>query len=175
MVAALLSLADAPLLTEAPIESQLRIVIHVLIAVILGAFTGIERRRADKPAGTRTHALVAGAAALTTGVSIAAVESFGAGDPTRGIHAVITGIGFLGAGAILHPRSGAQSPTGLTTAASIFYTACVGIAVATGYTLTAVLATLLSFALLRLVGKWRHRHEGGAPRPDAADLGLSDS
>lgn len=145
---------------EAPVGDQLRVVLHVLVAVVLGACTGIERRKADKPAGTRTHALVAGAAALTTSVSIYAVESFGSGDPTRGIHAVITGIGFLGAGAILHPRTGTQSPTGLTTAASIFYTACVGIAVASGFMLTASLATLLSFALLRLVGMWRHRHEG---------------
>lgn len=144
---------------EAPVYDQLQITAKVLIAVLLGAITGMERRRADKPAGTRTHALVAGAAALTTAISIAAVESFGVGDPTRGIHAVITGIGFLGAGAILHPRSGDQAPTGLTTAASVFYTACVGIAVASGYVLTAVLATCMSFALLRLVGMWRHRHD----------------
>jgi len=144
---------------EAPVYDQLQITVKVLIAVLLGAVTGMERRRADKPAGTRTHALVAGAAALTTAISIAAVESFGVGDPTRGIHAVITGIGFLGAGAILHPRSGDQAPTGLTTAASVFYTACVGIAVASGYVLTAVLATCISFALLRLVGMWRHRHD----------------
>jgi putative Mg2+ transporter-C (MgtC) family protein len=144
---------------EAPVYDQLQITAKVFIAVLLGAITGMERRRADKPAGTRTHALVAGAAALTTAISIAAVESFGVGDPTRGIHAVITGIGFLGAGAILHPRSGDQAPTGLTTAASVFYTACVGIAVASGYVLTAVLATCMSFALLRLVGMWRHRHD----------------
>lgn len=144
---------------ETPVYDQLQITAKVLIAILLGAVTGMERRSADKPAGTRTHALVAGAAAMTTAISIAAVESFGAGDPTRGIHAVITGIGFLGAGAILHPRSGDQTPTGLTTAASVFYTACVGIAAASGYVLTAVLATCMSFALLRLVGMWRHRHD----------------
>lgn len=143
---------------EAPISDQLQITLKVLIAVLLGAVIGMERRRADKPAGTRTHALVAGAATLTTAISTATVEAFGSGDPTRGIHAVITGIGFLGAGAILHPRSGEQAPTGLTTAASVFYTACVGIAVASGYVVTAVLATCVSFALLRLVGMWRHRH-----------------
>ena len=169
------SLAETPLLVEAPIESQLRIVIQVFVAVVLGALAGMERRRADKPAGTRTHALVAGAAALTTGVSIAAVESFGVGDPTRGIHAVITGIGFLGAGAILHPRSGSQAPTGLTTAASIFYTACVGIAVAAGYMLTAALATFLSLALLRLVGSWRHRHEGASPKSKLSDQAEPDA
>lgn len=145
--------------SQAPVVDQLNIALQVLVAVLLGAVVGIERRRADKPAGTRTHALVAGAAALTTGVSISAVESFGVGDPTRGIHAVITGIGFLGAGAILHPRSGDQSPTGLTTAASVFYTACIGISVAAGYTLTAILGTCISFSLLRLVGMWRHRHD----------------
>lgn len=160
---------------EAPVTEQLRIVLVVLVAVVLGAFTGIERRKADKPAGTRTHALVAGAAALTTAVSISAVESFGSGDPTRGIHAVITGIGFLGAGAILHPRTGAQSPTGLTTAASIFYTACVGVAVASGFMLTATLATLLSFALLRLVGMWRHRRDGNGVNPDTTVADLDSS
>lgn len=146
-------------LSQAPVGVQLDIALCVVVAIILGAVTGVERRKADKPAGTRTHALVAGAAALTTAVSISAVESYGSGDPTRGIHAVITGIGFLGAGAILHPRSGDQSPTGLTTAASVFYTACVGIAVAAGFMLVAAIATALSFSLLRLVGMWRHRHD----------------
>jgi putative Mg2+ transporter-C (MgtC) family protein len=89
---------------------------------------------------------------LTTAISIAVVESFGVGAPIRGIRVVLTGIGFLGASAISHPRSGDQTPTGLTTAASVFYTACVGIAAASGYVLMAALATCVSFALLRLIG-----------------------
>jgi putative Mg2+ transporter-C (MgtC) family protein len=160
-------------LEQAPIAEQLDMAVLVMIAIILGSLTGMERRKADKPAGTRTHALVAGAAALITAISIAAVESFGSGDPTRGLHAVITGIGFLGAGAILHPRSGTQGPTGLTTAASIFYTACVGVAVAAGYVVVACIATFLEFALLRLVGMWRYRHEK-SPNVSPTEADLTD-
>jgi putative Mg2+ transporter-C (MgtC) family protein len=152
-------------LPQAAWTVQVSIALEVLLAVLLGGVVGWERRKADKPAGTRTHALVAGAAALVTGVSAAAVAAFGTGDPTRGIHAVITGIGFLGAGAIIQPREGSPTLSGLTTAASVFYTACIGVAVAAGFALTAAIATLVSLAILRILGRWQHRHESEHPAP----------
>lgn len=155
--------------TQVDVVSQLQIALEVLVAMLLGAVIGWERRKADKPAGTRTHALVAGAAALVTAVSAASVASFGVGDPTRGIHAVITGIGFLGAGAIIQPRKGSPTLSGLTTAASVFYTACIGVAVAAGFAVTAAVATALSYSILRLLGTWQHQQDSaGADDPNQA-------
>jgi putative Mg2+ transporter-C (MgtC) family protein len=152
----------------APLD-QLWVVAEVLYAIILGSFIGAERRKADKPAGTRTHALVAGAAALVTAISAAAVEAAGIGDPTRGLHAVITGIGFLGAGAIMTPNGGNGSLTGLTTAASVFFTAAIGGAVASGFALTATIATVSAYVVLRVFGRRRYLRE----HPQDDQLGKS--
>jgi putative Mg2+ transporter-C (MgtC) family protein len=132
-----------------PLEDQVLVFGYVLVATVLGALVGTERRRAEKPAGTRTHALVAASAALVTSVSARLSLEFDAGDPTRGVHAVITGIGFLGAGAIMQPRKG-RGLQGLTTAASVFYTAALGVAVAAGFVFAAAASTALSLLVLRL-------------------------
>lgn len=124
----------------------------VLWAMALGGVIGIERERNDKPAGLRTHILVAGAAALVTSVGASLVtQAGGVGDASRGLHAVITGIGFLGAGAILRPRKGPVG--GLTTAATVFYTAAVGGAVAAGFGVSATGATVLGILALDVVGR----------------------
>jgi putative Mg2+ transporter-C (MgtC) family protein len=151
----------------APLE-QLWVIAEVLYAIVLGAFIGAERRKADKPAGTRTHALVAGAAALVTAVSAAAVQASGIGDPTRGLHAVVTGIGFLGAGAIM-TNGGNGSLTGLTTAASVFFTAAIGGAVASGFALTATISTATAYVLLRVFGRRRYLKEH--PQEDSSGHG----
>lgn len=139
---------------KADLGAQLLLLAHVVWAMALGAIVGAERERSDKPAGLRTHMLVAGAAALVTGVSLSLMSAGGQGDPSRGLHAVMTGIGFLGAGAILRPK-GDHAPTGLTTAATVFYTAALGVGVAAGYGLSVTVAALLAVAVLR-VG-WRMR------------------
>lgn len=130
---------------------------HIAWAMVLGGMIGWEREKFSKPAGLRTHILVAAAAALITGVTVDITAGTAGGDPTRGIHAIITGIGFLGAGAIL--RQGNANPSGLTTAAGVLYTAAVGCAVAVGYGLTATVATVSAVAVLQLFGRGR--------RPDA--------
>ena len=102
--------------------NQLQIVGQVILAMILGAIMGIEREYADKPAGLRTHMLVAGAAALFVALSNIAVQLFGESlgdtiiraDPIRVMEAVITGVSFLGAGTILR-RSAKRQVEGLTT------------------------------------------------------------
>src|SRR5512134_2901922 len=101
---------------------QLELALRILVAAVLGAAIGIERERHDHPAGMRTHLLVAVGSATFTVLSIEAFKAPGA-DPGRIAAQIVTGIGFLGAGAIL--KSGG-SVKGLTTAASLWAVAAVG-------------------------------------------------
>ena len=107
-------------------QEQLRGLVYVGLAILLGAIIGFEREVEGKPAGLRTRMLVAGAAALFVSLADVIVKQFSAdwdagwvrSDPLRIIEAVVTGISFLGAGAIiLHRRQ--HHVEGLTTAASI--------------------------------------------------------
>ena len=137
---------------------QLAILAEVFVAMILGGVIGIERTTANKPAGFRTHMLVAGAAALLVGLSDALLYRFSSGaytnliqsDPIRVIQAIIAGISFLGAGTIFkHPRQ--QQVEGLTTAASMLFSGAIGICVALRQFVLAVAVTLLTLAVLRSV------------------------
>jgi putative Mg2+ transporter-C (MgtC) family protein len=125
----------------------------VAFAMLLGGVIGTERELADKPAGLRTHALVAGAAALLVGlVDILAGSYVGTGnniqaDPIRVIEAIVTGISFIGAGTIFR-RSAGDSVEGLTTAASLLTVAAVGIAVALKEHVIALGVTLLALFVL---------------------------
>jgi putative Mg2+ transporter-C (MgtC) family protein len=138
-------------MTQVPLLDQLVLLAHVVWAMGLGAGMGWERQLVHKPAGLRTHILVTGAAALVTGVTVAVSQTVAVGDPTRGIHGILTRIGFLGAGAII--REGVGHPQGLTTAATIMYAAVIGAAVASGYGVAATVATVLGLAVLRLLGR----------------------
>ena len=127
---------------------QLSISIDAIIAPILGSLIGWERDRAGKSAGPRTMALVGSASA--TIVAIGAVLDVAAqyGDPTRALHAIITGIGFLGAGLIFTDKhsSGIQ---GVTTAATVFSTAAVGVAVGLGFQVVGAGLTIVILVILR--------------------------
>lgn len=104
---------------------EIEAILRLLLAVVLGAAIGFQRERAGKPAGLRTHALIALGSALFTVVSI---FGFGTGvDPSRVAAGIVTGVGFLGAGVIFRGlrRDGV---VGLTTAASIWTTAAIGLA-----------------------------------------------
>jgi putative Mg2+ transporter-C (MgtC) family protein len=133
---------------------QLQILAEMVLAMILGGIIGFERERADKPAGLRTHMLVAGSAALLTGFGrvlipqIGIDETFIQADPIRIIEAVITGITFLGAGTIIRNRSENQIE-GLTTAASLLLVGAVGIGAALNQFLLAIGATLIILLTLR--------------------------
>ena len=125
---------------------------RLVIAVLLGSAVGYERERTGKPAGVRTHGMVALGAALFTVVSL---QGFGPGsDATRVAAQVVTGIGFIGAGAILHERGGVH---GLTTAASLWVTAAMGLAVGVGMIWMSVATAALVFLLLRFGPKPGHR------------------
>jgi putative Mg2+ transporter-C (MgtC) family protein len=131
---------------------QLEVVVKVLIAGILGGLIGLERELANRPAGLRTHAILAAAAALLVdhfvGETAPAVLR---ADPIRVVEAIVTGVAFLGAGTIFRHRNG-KVVEGLTTAASLLLVAAIGISVALQQLLLAVLVTVITLVLLRVVG-----------------------
>jgi len=122
---------------------ELDMVIRLLVAAFLGGVIGYERARAKKPAGIRTHLLVCVGAALFTVIS---AYGFGEGsDPSRIAAGVVVGVGFLGAGTILHSQ---RAVMGLTTAATIWAVAAVGMAVGAGlYVIGAVVAGIIPITL----------------------------
>lgn len=126
---------------------------RVLIAALLGAALGIEREWRGKEAGLRTNTLIALGAALFTAVSM----HLGPGDPGRVAAQVVTGVGFLGAGAILHNGTTVQ---GLTTAAMIWVNAAIGVAAGAGHIRLAVASTaivLIAMIALGPVDDWLAR------------------
>jgi putative Mg2+ transporter-C (MgtC) family protein len=142
-----------------PYGTQLEILAYVALAMVLGAAIGFEREIEDKPAGLRTHMLVAGAAAMFVALGDVVVAHFEVGlaaelirsDPVRIIEAVITGVSFLGAGTIIRYTS-KRRVEGLTTAASTLFTAAVGVCVALSQVVLAVGVTVLVLVTLRGVG-----------------------
>jgi putative Mg2+ transporter-C (MgtC) family protein len=117
--------------------SDLELLGRLLLAAVLGGAVGAERELADQPAGLRTHILLTVGACLFTMIS---AYGFGAGDPGRLAAQIVTGIGFLGGGAIV--RHG-LTVRGVTTAASIWATTSIGVAVGVGRYLLAAGGTVL--------------------------------
>lgn len=132
----------------API-GELEIALRILLALLLGGSLGLERELQGRPAGLRTHALVSAGAALVMLVSMYGFPE-GVGDPGRIAAQVVSGIGFLGAGAIL--RDGGDI-TGITTAATLWIVAMIGLAAGNGYYFAAVLTTILSLFVLIFLTK----------------------
>ena len=136
---------------------------HVCMAMLLGGLIGLEREVASKPAGFRTHMLVAAAAALLVGLGDALVQSFSAHggeslsvDPVRIVQAIVIGIGFLGAGTIIQ-RERSDRIEGLTTGASLLLAAAVGVAVAVEQWILACSVTLLTLTVLAVLGRMEKR------------------
>ena len=126
---------------------EVEIVLRLLLATALGAGIGFQRERADKPAGLRTQSLIALGSALFTVVSI---FGFSHGvDTSRVAAGVVAGIGFIGAGVIVHARRG-DVLIGLTTAASIWVTAAIGMAAGAGMYLVAFCVAVISVLLLMI-------------------------
>jgi putative Mg2+ transporter-C (MgtC) family protein len=123
---------------------------RLVLAAILGGLIGLERQLKHRPAGLRTNLFIClGAAMFTLLSDELAVEHLG--DHTRIAAQIIPGIGFIGAGSILHARD--KLVTGLTTAATIFVVASVGMAVGGGLYLTSIFATALILLCLFLLGR----------------------
>jgi len=120
------------------------ILLRLVIAAIAGGLIGFERSVANKPAGLRTLMLVSMGAALFTIISITAFTNV---DPTKILAGIVTGIGFLGAGTIFRAKDHVK---GLTTAASMWTVAAIGIAVGLGEYVITIVATVLVILILQL-------------------------
>ena len=137
--------------------NQIVIIGNICLAFILGGAIGFERETASKPAGFRTHMLVAGAAAFLINLGQPLLDRFGTtgaagwlrADPIRLFEAIITAVAFICAGTIL--RRGEDRVEGLTTAASILMSGVIGISVALDQYVLAVAITLLTLFSLRLM------------------------
>lgn len=127
---------------------QIDMMVRLMLSVVFGGAIGYVRELKKKAAGLRTHMLVCMGSAIFTIVSIYTAQSSVSADPTRIAAGVVTGIGFLGAGAIF--QSGG-SVRGLTTAASIWVCAAIGMAVGAGYYDVATFATILSLIVIQLL------------------------
>ena len=140
--------------------SEAQFLLRLVLAALLAAVLGWEREQAGKPAGLRTHTLVGLAAALYTTIGALSTTDYHAADPAiradpiRVIQAVAVGIGFLGGGVISAARDGHVA--GLTTAASVWSTAAIGIATGLGYYVLAAGATLLQLLILHGLGRFEH-------------------
>ena len=130
---------------EIELQTQLDLGIRLLIAIVLGAIIGLERERRGHAAGLGTFALVTLGACVFSMVSDLVFAE--AADNTRIASGVVEGIGFLGAGLILHRGSGIS---GLTTAAALWATAAVGMLVGYGLYVLAVLTTVAVFIILAI-------------------------
>lgn len=126
---------------------EYEIALRLVLACILGGIVGWEREKIHKPAGLKTHTLVALGSALLTLISMYAFSTFLTlnKDPARIAANIVTGIGFLGAGTIIREGS---SVRGLTTAASIWVVSAIGMAVAAGMYALALITTFLVFLTL---------------------------
>lgn len=147
---------------NAPEVTPLSAAFKLLLSMLLGCVVGVERKRRGQMAGMRTFALIAMGATLAMLLSIYVPQVYLGlknGDPGRIAAQVISGIGFLGAGAIIQMKG---SVRGLTTAAGIWMVATIGMAVGVGMYLVAFLATLLVLAILVLLERFEHRVSVGS-------------
>lgn len=152
------------------------IFVRIIVAVLCGGILGWERERNNRPAGLRTHMLVALGSAVFT---LLALQMQGWGgedaqyhDPLRAVQGIIGGIGFLGAGSIIQAHG---SVKGITTAATIWVVGALGVACGAGLYPIAVLTVLMAYLILTLVGGLENRWLGKPPRdlhespPDESD------
>lgn len=145
------------------LEQQLDLCIRVTVAAVLSSLVGLEREWQGHAAGLRTHMLVGLGAALFTTLSLYA---FGQGDPGRVAAQIVTGIGFLGAGAIIQRRD-RRSPHGLTTAAGVWAVSAIGMTCGVGAYLLGVYSTLLILFVLAVLARISERI-GRAQRRETA-------
>ena len=158
--------------TEGEVSTSLVIILNLLGALVLGLLVGYERSYRGRAAGMRTYALVCmGSTALTV---IVGYPSFWYGghivltatpDPTRVIQGIVTGVGFLGAGVILHEGF---STRGLTSAASIWFSSAIGVMIGVGFYLAAIALALFAIFCMTLL----NRFEAWLPSRQAVSVTL---
>jgi putative Mg2+ transporter-C (MgtC) family protein len=145
-----------------PPLSDIEFVQRLLLAAVLGGALGFEREIRQKSAGLRTNMLIAIGSALFTLMSLDLADR--SGDPGRIAAQIVTGIGFLGAGAIMRTNGDVH---GLTTAATIWVNAAVGMAAGSGQYLMATVATAITLVVLALLGPFEALFEKRAKDPEA--------
>jgi putative Mg2+ transporter-C (MgtC) family protein len=141
--------------------------LKISAAALLGAIVGLERVWGGRPAGLRTNMLIAISSCLFTILSIEGFPLQGSAQDTARVAAqIVTGVGFLGAGAVLQSK---HQVRGLTTAASIWLVAAIGMAVGTGLFFLAIFTTTFSTLLLVLLGPVSRRLEQRAQQRDEVE------
>lgn len=150
---------------DLPLDLNITIVLKLLLAATLGGMIGLEREIHRKPAGLRTNMFICLGSALFTILSTQVVSGT-EHDPGRIAAQIITGIGFIGAGAIIRERG---TVVGLTTAATIFVVASVGMAVGMGLYVTSLFATVIILLALSILG-WAEKRLSLKTRPVAFRL-----
>jgi putative Mg2+ transporter-C (MgtC) family protein len=128
--------------------------VRLTLSAFLGGIIGLEREVNRKPAGLRTNMFICFGSAMFTILSTELASEWGIGDHTRIAAQIIPGIGFIGAGSILHAKG---NVSGLTTAATLFVVASIGMACGGGLYLTAIFATMLIYLALHVLGILEHR------------------
>lgn len=123
---------------------ELELVARLVLGFVLGGLVGLEREVSLKPAGLRTHILVGLGSTLLT---ISSLTAFRDADPARVAASIIIGIGFLGAGTIIKTK---EKVIGLTTAASLWIVASIGVATGAGKYALAIVTTILAYLVLKL-------------------------
>lgn len=132
---------------------ELTVLVRILLAILLGFILGLERELYKRPAGLRTHILVCMASCL---IMLVSMYGFDSGDPARVAAQVVSGIGFLGAGAIMREDKG-NSIKGITTAATIWLSAMIGLACGNGFYFGAILVTICSLVILTILRSFERK------------------
>lgn len=137
------------------------IILRLVLAILIGGIVGFERETHKRAAGLRTHILVCMGATLVTMTSLYIAENYGSAyqncDPSRIAAGIVTGIGFLGAGTIMRSK---VSVLGLTTAASLWGVAGIGLALGCGFYKAAIFTAIAIIITLVVIGKITHRFLG---------------
>ena len=126
---------------------EITITFRILLAIVLGFVLGLEREMYKRPAGLRTHILVCVASCL---IMLVSMYGFDSGDPARVAAQVVSGVGFLGAGAIMRGDNG-NGITGITTAATIWMSAMIGLSCGNGFYFGAILVTVCALSILTIL------------------------
>lgn len=128
------------------------IILRIIMAEVLSGIIGSERGRANRPAGMRTYMLVSIGSCVVMLINQYAYQVYGAGDPVRLGAQVVSGIGFLGAGTIIVTTH--NQIKGLTTAAGLWASACIGLAVGIGLYEVAITACVAVLSVLTIMHRW---------------------
>ncbi len=137
---------------EARVLTLSGVIVRILVAIILGGIIGLERGMKNRPAGLRTYMLVSLGACVVMLINQYTYQIYGGGDPVRLGAQVVSGIGFLGGGTIIVTSH--NQIKGLTTAAGLWASACVGLAVGIGFYEAALVGGLSVFVILTVLHQW---------------------